>query len=106
MVFIATRVAKLSDGQKRGEMATTSKWLNALSIARGGDYVWSRLVCLTAGPGVIKTILFECFRVVCRLTDAGVRSIQELHQDLGNMAADTLHDIEAGVPLLGNYLGK
>ncbi|ELU45734.1 SNARE associated domain-containing protein [Rhizoctonia solani AG-1 IA] len=85
IVFIGSRVAKFSDGQQRGEMDTASKWLNALSIALG------------ASIGIGATWL------VWRLTDAEIRNMKELPQDIDDMAADALHDVEAGAPLLGDY---
>ncbi|CAE6476232.1 unnamed protein product [Rhizoctonia solani] len=85
IVFIGSRIAKFSDGQQRGEMDTASKWLNALSIALG------------ASIGIGATWL------VWRLTDAEIRNMKELPQDIDDMAADALHDVEAGAPLLGDY---
>ncbi|CCO26370.1 Golgi apparatus membrane protein TVP38 [Rhizoctonia solani AG-1 IB] len=85
IVFIGSRIAKFSDGQQRGEMDAASKWLNALSIALG------------ASIGIGATWL------VWRFTDAEIRNMRELPQDIDNMAADALHDVEAGAPLLGDY---
>ncbi|KAH7343674.1 hypothetical protein B0J17DRAFT_625329 [Rhizoctonia solani] len=85
IIFIGSRVAKFSDGQQRGEMDAASKWLNALSIALGAS------------------IGFGVTWLVWRLTDAEIRNMKELPQDVDNMAADALRDVEAGAPLLGDY---
>ncbi|KAJ1308773.1 hypothetical protein OPQ81_004463 [Rhizoctonia solani] len=85
IIFIGSRVAKFSDGQQRGEMDTASKWLNGLSIVFG------------VAIGIATTWL------IWRLTDAEIRNMKELPQDVDDMAADALRDVEAGAPLLGDY---
>ncbi|KAG8734396.1 Tlg2-vesicle protein [Ceratobasidium sp. 423] len=85
IIFIGSRVAKFSDGQQRGEMDAASKLLNALSIVLG------------VAIGIAATWL------VWRLTDAEIRNMKELPQDVDDMAADALRDAEAGAPLLGDY---
>ncbi|KAF8752325.1 hypothetical protein RHS01_07743 [Rhizoctonia solani] len=41
MVFIASRVAKFSDGQQRSEMDSTTKWINGLSIVLGASIAFA-----------------------------------------------------------------
>ncbi|KAB5595470.1 hypothetical protein CTheo_1147 [Ceratobasidium theobromae] len=85
VIFIASRVAKFSDGQQRGEMDTASKWLNGISIVLGAS------------------IGFGAAWLVWRLTEAKIRAMKEFPDDVENLAADALHDAEAGAPLLGDY---
>ncbi|KAG9118259.1 Tlg2-vesicle protein [Ceratobasidium sp. 392] len=85
VIFIGSRVAKFSDGQQRGEMDTATKVINVLSIILG----------IVAGVGSAW--------LVWRLTDAKIRALKELPQDVDNMAADALRDAEAGAPLLEDY---
>ncbi|KAG9102137.1 Tlg2-vesicle protein [Ceratobasidium sp. 370] len=85
IIFIGSRVAKFSDGQQRGEMDTATKVVNALSIVLG----------VAAGVGAAW--------LVWRLTDAKIRAMKELPQDVDNLAADALRDVEAGAPLLDDY---
>ncbi|KAG8766527.1 Tlg2-vesicle protein [Ceratobasidium sp. 428] len=85
LIFIASRVAKFSDGQQRGEMDTAAKVVNALSIVLG----------VVTGVGSAW--------LVWRLTDAKIRAMKELPQEVDNMAADALRDVEAGAPLLEDY---
>lgn len=85
IIFIGSRVAKFSDGQQRGEMDTASKWLNAMSIVLG------------------VAIGFGAAWLVWRLTDAKIRAMKELPQEVDDMAADALRDAEAGAPLLNDY---
>ncbi|QRV72470.1 Golgi apparatus membrane protein TVP38 [Ceratobasidium sp. AG-Ba] len=85
IIFIGSRIAKFSDGQQRGEMDTAAKIVNALSIVLG------------AAAGIGAAVL------VWRLTDAKIRAMKELPQEVDNMAADALRDAEAGAPLLEDY---
>ncbi|KAF8685237.1 SNARE associated Golgi protein [Rhizoctonia solani] len=86
MVFIASRVAKFSDGQQRSEMDSTTKWINGLSIVLGAS------------------IAFAAGWLVWRLTDSEMRKMKALPQDLDDMAVDTLYSLEVGVPLPGEHL--
>ncbi|KAG8746858.1 Tlg2-vesicle protein [Ceratobasidium sp. 414] len=85
IIFIASRVAKFSDGQQRGDMDTATKVVNALSIVLG----------VAAGVGAAW--------LVWRLTDAKIRAMKELPQDVDDLAADALRDVEVGAPLLEDY---
>ncbi|KAF8688405.1 SNARE associated Golgi protein, partial [Rhizoctonia solani] len=86
MIFIASRVAKFSDGQRRSEMDSTTKWINGLSIVFG------------------VSIAFAAGWLVWRLTDSEMRKMKALPQYLDDMAVDTLYSLEACVPPLGEHL--
>jgi len=83
-VFIGSRVALFSDGEHRGEMDTTSKILNAVSIVLG------------AGIGLTTGIL------VYRLTLRKIREMEGLPPDVDELAAEAIEDAERRA-LLGDY---
>jgi len=80
VVFIGAQVGELSDGETRGKLSGTAKFLDVLSIVFG--------VAVAAGTGWF----------VWRTTAEKIRSMEGLSDDIDRLAADALEDATA--PLL------
>ncbi|EJU06249.1 Golgi apparatus membrane protein TVP38 [Dacryopinax primogenitus] len=75
-VFIASRIALFSDGETRGQMDTTTKIVNALSMVLG--------MVLGAGTGII----------IYRLTLRKIRELEGTDPETDELAAEALEDAE------------
>ncbi|KIJ56629.1 hypothetical protein M422DRAFT_22781 [Sphaerobolus stellatus SS14] len=78
-VFIGTRIAAFSDGTQRGQMDTTTKVINVLSIIAGA--------LLSGGVG------WYLYRTT-------QRKIQEMQGQVGLLAAEGLEEAVENIPLL------
>ncbi|PAV20981.1 Golgi apparatus membrane TVP38 [Pyrrhoderma noxium] len=83
-VFIGSRVAELSDGKQRGQMDTTTKILNFVSVF------------VSIGFAVLAGI------ITYRLLQKQVRELHESPDSTSGLAADALEEAEEGAPLLQN----
>ncbi|KAF8528966.1 Golgi apparatus membrane protein TVP38 [Hysterangium stoloniferum] len=81
-VFIGSKVGTLSDGRQRGEMDTTTKILNSVSIVAG------ILLSLGIGWFLYQTVLKK------------VRALKESPERVATLAAAALEEVEEGAPLL------
>jgi len=81
-VFIGSKVSTLSDGRQRGEMDTTAKILNGVSIVAG------ILLGLGIGWFLYQTTLKK------------IKALKESPERVATLAADALEEAEEGAPLL------
>ncbi|KAH8118359.1 Golgi apparatus membrane protein TVP38 [Phellopilus nigrolimitatus] len=84
VVFVGSRIAKLSDGEQRGQMDIIAKVLNIVSV------VVSIALGILAGA------------VTYRLLQKQIKELRESADLNGELAVDALEETEEGAPLLQN----